>query len=77
LATIKENIGMVYAVGVAGFIGGFLFGQMVLYFLLRHRSREELLQDKHLKLKYGILNWGIAAFGAWSFVRTYTFYFGG
>lgn len=68
---------MVYAIGVAGFIGGFLFGQMVLYFLLRHRSREDLLHDPHLKLKYGILNWVIASLGAWSFVQTYKFYFGG
>ena len=54
---------MVYAIGVAGFISGFLFGQMVLYFLLRHRSREDLLHDRHLKMQYGILNWVIAALG--------------
>ena len=36
---------MVYLVGVIGLIGGFAIGQMVLYFLLRNVSREDLLSD--------------------------------
>ena len=67
---------MVYILGIIGFIGGFVVGQMVLYFMLRHRSREELLNDKYLKWKYGLLNWAFAAIGAYSFVTLYQQYFG-
>lgn len=67
---------MVYVVGFIGFIGGFIFGQMLLYFLLRHKSREQLLQDKSLKWKFGLLNWGAAIAGAWAAVETYRLYFG-
>ena len=73
---LNHNKSMVYGIGILGFIGGFLFGQMVLYFLLRHKTREELLNDRYLKLKYGLLNWGMAALGAFSFVEMYKFYFG-
>lgn len=66
---------MIYGVGIMGFVGGFIAGQMILYFLLRHKSNKELLQDPHLKLKYGLLNWGMAALGAYSFVKMYQFYF--
>lgn len=67
---------MVYVVAVIGFIGGFVFGQMALYFLLRHKSREELLNDKYLKWKFGLLNWLLALLGAYSFVAMYNQYFG-
>jgi hypothetical protein len=66
---------MVYVAGIIGFIGGFAAGQMLLYFMLRHRSREELMNDKSLKWKYGILNWGMAALGAYSFIEMYKLYF--
>lgn len=66
---------MIYAFGFAGFIGGFLCGQMVLYFLLRHKTRNELLNDKTLKLRYGLLNWLFAGLGAYSFVVMYNQYF--
>lgn len=66
---------MVYVVGMFGLIGGFASGQLLLYFLLRHRSRDDLLHDKTLKWKYGILNWLIAMVGAYSFITMYQFYF--
>ncbi|MCB9983809.1 MAG: hypothetical protein H6861_09100 [Rhodospirillales bacterium] len=66
---------MIYGVGIVGFIGGFIFGQMVLYFLLRHKTNEELLNDRWLKIKYGLLGWGCAALGAYSFVEIYKQYF--
>lgn len=66
---------MIYVIGVTGFIGGFILGQMVLYFLLRHKSNQELLNDRMLKLKYGLIGWGCAALGAYSFVQTYKAYF--
>ncbi len=66
---------MVYLVGTIGFIGGFAAGQMLLYFMLRHKTKEELLNDRFLKWKYGILNWLIAALGASSFMSMYERYF--
>ena len=66
---------MVYFIGVIGFIGGFMAGQMLLYFLLRNRSREELLSDKYLKWQYGVLNWLVAILGSYSFISIYERYF--
>ncbi|MCC7304688.1 MAG: hypothetical protein IT558_00345 [Alphaproteobacteria bacterium] len=68
---------MVYVFGVIGFFGGFALGQMILYFLLRHRSRAELLTDQSLKWTYGLINWIIAGIGAYSFVFMYNQYYGG
>lgn len=66
---------MIYGFGIAGFIGGFLCGQMILYFLLRHKSNEELMSDRLLKFKYGLVGWGCAAMGAYAFVEMYKVYF--
>lgn len=66
---------MVYLAGVFGFVGGFAFGLMVLHFLLRHKKRRELLEDKNLKWTYGLLCWALAALGAYSFVEMYRLYF--
>ncbi|MCD8571064.1 MAG: hypothetical protein LRY76_06015 [Alphaproteobacteria bacterium] len=57
--------------GIIGFLGGFAVGQMVLFFLLRHKTREELLSDKSLKWKYGTINWAFAILGAWFMVESY------
>lgn len=65
---------MVYGIGILGFIAGFIAGQMLLYFMLRHKSREELLNDPYIKWKYGLLNWGVAALGAYAFVKVYQEY---
>jgi len=66
---------MVYVVGIIGFIGGFMIGQMVLYFLLRYKSKEDLLHDKFLKWQFGILNWLIAILGSYSSIQMYNYYF--
>jgi hypothetical protein len=66
---------MIYVAGIIGFVGGFAVGQMVLFFLLRHKSNEELLRDKHLKLKYGLINWLFAVMGCYSLIEMYRFYF--
>lgn len=66
---------MVYAVGVLGFICGFLAGQMLLAFILRHRSNQELMSDASLKI-YGLLNWVVAGGGAFAFVMIYRQYYG-
>jgi hypothetical protein len=59
---------MIYFVGTLGFVGGFILGQMVLAFLLRGKTREQLLSDKSLRWKYGLLNWLIALLTAASSV---------
>ena len=66
---------MIYVVGVIGFFGGFALGLMILSFLLRHVDRETLLTDKHIKWKYGLLTWIIAALGRYCSVYSYKFYF--
>lgn len=66
---------MIYVVGIVGFIGGFLAGQMVLYFLLRHKTNRELLTDHSLKVKYGLLCWAFAVLGSYSFMEMYKYYF--
>lgn len=65
---------MIYIMGIIGFLGGFGVGQMVLFFLLRHKTKDELLNDPALK-KYGLLNWGFAMLGAWVVVQSYIFAF--
>lgn len=67
---------MVYVMGAIGFVMGFVFGQMLLYFLLRHRARQDLLNDKSLKWKYGIINWACAAAGAYGMIELYRLYYG-
>ena len=62
---------MVYLFGIIGFIVGFAFGLMLLYVLLRHRSNRDLLTDDSLKLKFGLLNWALAALGCYLFVQLY------
>lgn len=62
---------MIYIFGTVGFVGGFVLGQFVLALMLRGRSREELLTDKGLRWKYGVLNWLIALLSAASAVWLY------
>lgn len=66
---------MVYVLGVIGFISGFIAGQMLLLFLLRNVSKEDMLNDKYIKVKYGLLNWIIAILGSYSAVMMYERYF--
>lgn len=66
---------MIYVSGMTGFIGGFILGQMIIYFLLRHRRREDLLADRNLRWTYGLFNWIVAALGAYSFVLMHQAYF--
>ncbi len=66
---------MIYVIGFIGLIGGFAIGQMVLYFLLRGVSQEELLSDPYIRWKYGTLNWVIAITTCYVMVRMYEHYF--
>lgn len=65
---------MIYICAVTGFIIGFSFGQLLLFFLLRGVSREKMLEDKYIQLKYGTINWIVALFGAYAGVAIYQQY---
>jgi ABC-type antimicrobial peptide transport system permease subunit len=62
---------MIYVYGIIGFAVGFGFGQMLLFFLLRGVSKEDMLNDKHIQLKYGFLNWSIALLCCYGAVALY------
>ncbi len=66
---------MVYIIGILGLLTGFFAGQVLLLYLLRHRSNREILSDKSIKMTYGLLNWAIAAAGAYAAVMLYKIYF--
>ncbi len=66
---------MVYVIGIIGFIGGFGLALKVVGWLLRDRTREELLEDKGLRITYGLLSWGIATFSAYCAVMVFKYYF--
>lgn len=56
---------MFYVYVIAGFTVGFSLGQLFLFFLLRGVSKEKMLKDKNIHLKYGLLNWLVALLGAY------------
>ena len=66
---------MIYLIGIFGFIGGFIFGQMALYVLLRHKTNQEILSDPALKWTYGLANWVFASLGAYGLTQIYQQYF--
>lgn len=66
---------MIYLIGILGFIGGFSLGVMLIGFILRQRSKKELMENKSFRWTYGVLVWIVAAFGAWAAVTVYSQYF--
>lgn len=66
---------MVYVAGVLGFISGFFIGQMLLFFMLRGVSVEDLLNDPYFKWKYGTLNWVVAGLCSYAGVLMYERFF--
>ncbi len=62
---------MIYAIGIFGFIGGFIGGLALLKFLLRNRSRRELAEDKNLWWRYGWIGWACAFAGSWGMMQIY------
>ena len=64
---------MIFIIGLIGFILGFFAGQLLLVRLLRHYSREELMENKKLR-KYAILNWIIALACSWLSIWMYNYY---
>ena len=57
--TVKIDA-MIYAIGTIGFICGFFLGQVLLLHFLRNVPKEELIENKSLHWKYGMLNWAVA-----------------
>ena len=56
----EESI-MIYATAIIGFLMGFALALKILAYLLRDRSRDDLLKDSSLRITYGLLAWAIAA----------------
>lgn len=66
---------MIYLVGFIALLGGFALGQGLLAWLLRDRTREELLKDRSLRI-YGVLNWLVAILFAAAAVSVYKVWLG-
>mgnify|MGYP000916129414 CR=1 FL=1 len=62
---------MIYLAVIIGFVGGFSIGLFLISQILRGRSRQELVSDKSLRWKYGLIVWVMAGLGAWSAVWAY------
>ncbi len=66
---------MVWVAGIFGFIAGFAGGQMLLLRLLKDKTRDELLNDRSLRWRYGVFNWMIAAGTCVLAIGLYRYYF--
>ena len=65
---------MIYLSGFLGVLCGFLVGQAVLMWILRGKSREnilEMLKNRDLKFRYGMINWFFALLGLVLFVLAF------
>ncbi|MAS87105.1 MAG: hypothetical protein CMH30_03885 [Micavibrio sp.] len=49
----------VYVLGIISFVVGFLIGQAIIAYLLRHKTKEQLLKDESIR-EYGLIPWGCA-----------------
>ena len=66
---------MIYLFGTLGFIAGFFLGQLFLLRILRNVPKDELMLNKSLHWKYGVLNWAVALITAASAVYLYKYFF--
>lgn len=51
----------------AGILGGFLgmiAGQAIIYWITRDIPRQELLTNRSIKIRYGLMGWAISLLGA-------------
>lgn len=48
-----------YVLGIISFVIGFLIGQGVIAYLLRGKTKEQLLKDESIR-EYGLIPWGCA-----------------
>lgn len=72
---MKGCFSMIYVVGIAGFVAGFALALRILGYLLKGRSHEDLLEDRGLRMTYGLLAWGIAGLASFCAVVLYKMYF--
>ena len=66
---------MVWLVGIAGFVIGFIGGIYMLKRWLKDRSNEELVTDKSLHHTYGVFVWMVAAVTSAAAIWIYKIYF--
>lgn len=66
---------MTTIIGIAGFIGGFALGLLLAGYMLRRRSREDLVKNKTLRWTYGLAVWVFGAAGSWGALEVYKTYF--
>ncbi|MBK67369.1 MAG: hypothetical protein CMP22_04470 [Rickettsiales bacterium] len=55
---------MVYIAAFIGFILGFVVGLILNRFLLADMTPQEIIENRNIKIQYGLLNWAIAMLGA-------------
>lgn len=56
---------MTYFYAGAGFVLGWAFGLFLISLFLKKYSKKELITDKSLHYKYGMVPWIFAAIGLW------------
>ncbi len=49
--------------GFLGLLTGFIIGMALNSYMLKGVTREQMLRDKNLRLRYGLLNWLVAFLG--------------
>jgi hypothetical protein len=65
---------MTFVIGIVGFVAGFCLAILILNIWLKDVPKEDLLQNRGLQVKYGLLTWGAALFIAWLAVHLYRIY---
>lgn len=65
---------MVYLFGLVGFVFAFSVGLGLINVILRGKTKEQL-QEKNIRMKYGLLVWGLAILGGWAGVTIYNQFF--
>lgn len=65
---------MVYFIGFVGLALGFALGQLLLAYLLKDYTKQQLLEDRDLRVKYGVINWFLALLGCVASVWMYQNY---
>lgn len=54
----------IYIAAGIGLCLGFGIGQVIIYMMLADTPKEELQENKKLKIQYGLINWAVALLGA-------------
>lgn len=60
---IGAMLSRMWQYGLSGLVIGFIIGMVVNSWLLRGIPRDKMISDKKIRMRYGLLNWGIALFG--------------